>query len=60
MLDEPEKGTLFTVFEDERYADWNPAYEPRTKGFVDRQIAAATAVLTGEPYYPRIVGLQGR
>lgn len=59
-LDAAEQQTMLTVFEDERYADWDPGRQPRAAGFADPQIAAATALLTGDPYYPRIAGVQAR
>ena len=43
---------LAVVFEDEFYADWDPARPPRSEGFKDPQIEAARSLLAGEAFYP--------
>jgi C-terminal peptidase prc len=51
MTDE-DRRTLLDVFEEETYADWDPAYVPEVRGFLDVQIEAAKALLLGEAFYP--------
>jgi len=54
-LPKEDRAKLAMRFEDEFYADWNPAYPSTTKDFVDPQLAAAVAVLKGEEVYPPIL-----
>jgi len=50
-----ERKQLHARFLHEYYADWNPQAQPEPgEPFVDRQLAAARALLRGETYYPRM------
>jgi C-terminal peptidase prc len=43
------------VFEEQRFAEWKPAAAAAHADFVDRQLAAALALLRGETVYPELV-----
>lgn len=43
------------IFEEQRFADWKPAPSTAHADFVDRQLAAAVALLRGETVYPELV-----
>jgi len=45
---------LGDVFEDEFYADWNPAREPTVQDYKDVDIEAALALLSGDTFYPSL------
>jgi carboxyl-terminal processing protease len=50
-----ERRQLAAVFEDEKYAGWNPDRQPTVKDFKDPQIEAARALLAGEAVCPRLL-----
>ncbi|MCK6458712.1 MAG: S41 family peptidase [Planctomycetes bacterium] len=54
MPDE-DREDLGDAFEEEIYADWDPAYVPAGRGFVDVQIEAAKTLLLGEACCPAFV-----
>lgn len=53
-LPEKDRKTLAEVFEEEIYADWDPARVPTARDFVDPQIEAAKALLLGEAFCPAL------
>ncbi|HEX5135463.1 MAG TPA: S41 family peptidase [Planctomycetota bacterium] len=50
-----DRRTRAEIYEDEKYADWDAAHVPRVTGFLDVQIEAAKALLSGEAYCPALL-----